>query len=182
MQNDSHAFPARPSGCRAIIIGGSMSGLFTALLLRGAGWRVNVFERSGAELAGRGAGIATHPELLEVLRKAGVDAGTARIGVPVSGRRVFGMNGEVIGELRLPQIMTSWGHLYGLLRQALPTELYHHSRNLDHVEATETSAIAHFSDGLPEEADLLIGADGIFSAVRSQFAPAVTPGYAGYIA
>jgi 2-polyprenyl-6-methoxyphenol hydroxylase-like FAD-dependent oxidoreductase len=159
-----------------------MSGLFTALLLRGAGWRVNVFERSGAGLSGRGAGIATHPELFEVLQQAGVDVHSVPAGVPVSGRRVFGLNGEVIGKLRLPQIMASWGHLYGLLRRALPAELYHHGRDLDRVEETQTSVIAHFSEGLPEEADLLIGADGIFSAVRSQFAPEVTPRYAGYVA
>jgi len=41
---------------RAVIIGGSMAGLFTALLLRRAGWHVDVFERIGTELAGRGAG------------------------------------------------------------------------------------------------------------------------------
>src|SRR5437762_1230537 len=47
----------------ALIIGGSMGGLFTALLLRRAGWDVAVYERNGTDLAGRGAGIVTHPEL-----------------------------------------------------------------------------------------------------------------------
>jgi 2-polyprenyl-6-methoxyphenol hydroxylase-like FAD-dependent oxidoreductase len=182
MRNASRAVPARPAGHRAIIIGGSMSGLFTALLLRGAGWRVEVFERSGSELSARGAGIATHPELLEVLRQAGVDIDSARLGMPISGRRVFGLNGEIICELSLPQIMASWGHLYGLLQQPLPKEAYHHGHNLERVEETQTSVVAHFSEGLPVEGDLLIGADGIFSTVRSQFAPEVTPGYAGYIA
>jgi len=42
---------------RALIVGGSMSGLLAALLLRHAGWDVDVFERVESELAGRGAGI-----------------------------------------------------------------------------------------------------------------------------
>ncbi len=43
------AFPSP----RAIVVGGSMGGLFAALLLRRAGWRIDVFERIGGELAGR---------------------------------------------------------------------------------------------------------------------------------
>ena len=42
---------------RAVIIGGSMSGLFTAAFLRQIGWDVDVYERSSVELVGRGAGI-----------------------------------------------------------------------------------------------------------------------------
>ena len=50
-------------GKRALIIGGSMAGLLSALLLRRGGWRVVVYERSTDYLASRGAGIATHPYL-----------------------------------------------------------------------------------------------------------------------
>jgi 2-polyprenyl-6-methoxyphenol hydroxylase-like FAD-dependent oxidoreductase len=46
-----------------------MAGLFAALLLRQDGWNVDVYERIGAELAGRGAGIVTHSELFEVLSR-----------------------------------------------------------------------------------------------------------------
>ena len=52
---------------RAVIIGGSMSGLFTAAFLRQIGWDVDVYERSSVELVGRGAGITGHPELLDAL-------------------------------------------------------------------------------------------------------------------
>ena len=44
---------------RALIIGGSLGGLFAGLLLRQAGWDVTVFERSSGDLASRGVGIGT---------------------------------------------------------------------------------------------------------------------------
>ncbi len=71
---------------RALVIGGSMSGLFTALLLRRNNWDVNLFERSDVELSGRGAGIVTHPELRDALRALGLET-TADFGVEVLRRR-----------------------------------------------------------------------------------------------
>ena len=58
-----------------------MSGLFSAAFLRQVGWDCDVYERSGGELVGRGAGITTHPELLEALEKSG--AGTRDLGIEV---------------------------------------------------------------------------------------------------
>ncbi len=50
-----------------------MSGLFSAAYLRRIGWEVEVYERSGVPLVGRGAGITTHPELLTALEACGAD-------------------------------------------------------------------------------------------------------------
>lgn len=182
MRGDLSPGPRRPCGARAIVIGGSMAGLFTGLLLARAGWSVDIFERSGSELAGRGAGIVTHGELFDILHRVGIDRETAQIGVSVAGRRVFARDGGLAGELALPQVLTSWSHLYGLLRGLFPDGSYHHGHSLDRVEETETAVIAHFGDGSAQAADLLIGADGIFSSVRAQLAPHVAPSYVGYIA
>jgi hypothetical protein len=57
-----------------------------------------------------------------VLRYAGIAADPAELGVAVPGRRVFDPAGNVVGELRLDQVLTSWGRLYALLREALPDE------------------------------------------------------------
>jgi 2-polyprenyl-6-methoxyphenol hydroxylase-like FAD-dependent oxidoreductase len=43
-----------------------------AHLLRGACWHPNVFEGNAEELTGRGVGLGTHPQLIAVLRRAGV--------------------------------------------------------------------------------------------------------------
>ena len=57
---------------KALIIGGSLAGLFAANLLRGIGCEVEVFERVTDEMSGRGAGIVTHPELFEALARCGI--------------------------------------------------------------------------------------------------------------
>ncbi|SDI45692.1 2-polyprenyl-6-methoxyphenol hydroxylase [Bradyrhizobium sp. Rc2d] len=159
-----------------------MAGLFAALLLRRQGWNVDVYERIGAELAGRGAGIVTHRELFEVLGRAGIDTDAAAVGVVVPGRRVLDRSGRIVGELGLRQVLTSWGHLYGLLKAALPAEHYHHGKNLAEVAELGDRVVARFSDGSEVSGDLLIGADGIFSCVRAQLAAKVRPAYAGYVA
>ena len=184
MPEERHgAGPARaPEQKHAIIIGGSICGLFAALLLRRAGWSVAVHERIGTELGGRGAGIVTHPELFDVIERAGIDTQIARIGVPVGGRRVFDRDGRIAGERDLPQVLTSWGHLYRLLREALPEGAYHHGRTLVRVEEGARAVRAIFADGSTAEGDLLVGADGLFSTVRAQFLPEATPTYAGYVA
>jgi len=167
---------------RAVVIGGSMAGIFAALLLRRAGWAVDVYERIGAELAGRGAGIVTHRELFDVLGRAGIDTAAAAVGVSVPGRRVLDRSGRVVGELALPQVLTSWGRLYRLLKDALPANCYHHGENLLEVTEHSDRVVARFANGTEASADLLIGADGIFSTVRAQCTPGVRPVYAGYVA
>ena len=56
---------------RALVIGGSTGGLLAAHHLRQRGWDVTIFERSAGDLADRGAGIGTQPDLFDVLR--GID-------------------------------------------------------------------------------------------------------------
>ena len=168
-------------GKRALIIGGSMAGLLSALLLRRVGWRVDVFERSTDDLASRGAGIATHPELQEILAAAGADAGDA-LGVKISGRATFRRDGSVVGTHALPQVMTSWDLLYKLLLAPLPDELYHVGVPLERVERDADGVTAHFADGRTERGDILVAADGVRSTVRGQMLPELRPTYAGYVA
>ncbi|TPK75276.1 FAD binding domain-containing protein [Mesorhizobium sp. B2-4-17] len=167
---------------RAIIIGGSMGGLFAAHLLIRRGWTVGIYERISSELAGRGAGIVTHPELFRVLEACGIDSSAAKVGGSVEGRRVFDREGGIQAELPLPQVLTSWGKLYGILKVALPAGCYHYGKNLVHVVQEDAKVTAQFEDGNAVTGDLLVGADGIFSAVRLQFMPEAMPNYVGYIA
>jgi len=161
-----------------VVIGGSMSGLFTAAFLRQIGWDVDVYERSGVELVGRGAGITTHPELLEALEASG--AGTRELGIAVEKRIAIDQSGQVIDELRLPQILTSWDRLQSLLRATIPSEHYHLGHTFKGFEQDGSEVRVHFAEGAIARADLLVGGDGIRSGVRGEVAPEVQPIYSGY--
>jgi 2-polyprenyl-6-methoxyphenol hydroxylase-like FAD-dependent oxidoreductase len=166
---------------RALVIGGSMAGLFAALYLRRGGWLVDVFERSPVALTGRGAGIMTHPEMREALAELGLEAGQD-FGVPVPGRIVLDRAGNEVGRKALPQIATSWNRLFEMLGAAVGVSSYHPGRDLVRVEQDARGVIARFADGTAEAGDLLVGADGFRSAVRGQLLPDVLPQYAGYVA
>ncbi len=166
---------------RALIVGGSLSGLFCGLLLRHYGWDVDIFERVDSELAGRGAGIVTHQPLWDALDLIGIKW-REHLGVEVETRRLFRSDGSLQLEHRCPQILTAWDRLYDLLRSAFPSRHYHHGRQLTRIEHEDNSVTAHFIDGSCVSGDLLIGCDGIRSSVRSIVLPEVRPVYAGYVA
>lgn len=166
---------------KAIVIGGSLGGLFAANLLHRAGWNVHVYERVAEELEGRGAGIVTHPELMEALQAAGVVVDDT-IGVPVEERVTLAKDGTVAGRRALPQILTAWSRLYHVLRHAFPDANHHNGMQLASFSQDASSVTATFTNGERVTADLMIGADGIRSTVRNALQPAVRPAYAGYIA
>lgn len=97
----------------AIVIGGSVAGLFAAIYLRQSGWSVDVYEKSKADLSGRGAGITSYPELLDALAASGV--GTDDLGIVANRRITIDGNADVVSEMELPQLHTSWDRIYQLL-------------------------------------------------------------------
>jgi 2-polyprenyl-6-methoxyphenol hydroxylase-like FAD-dependent oxidoreductase len=163
---------------RAVIIGGSMSGLFSAAFLRRIGWDVDVYERSRVELVGRGAGITGHPELLEALEASG--AGTKDLGIEVPKRVALDRDGRITDERPLRQILTSWDRLQRLLRATVDPAHYHLGHDFERVDQDERGVRVQFAGGKVEHADILVGGDGIRSSVRAQMAPQVQPIYAGY--
>jgi 2-polyprenyl-6-methoxyphenol hydroxylase-like FAD-dependent oxidoreductase len=164
---------------RAIVIGGSIAGLFAGAFLRRIGWQVDIYERSSIELIGRGVGIfATHLELLEALDKCG--AGTVDIGVIVYKRIAFDRKGDVIAEKPLLQIVTSWDRLRQVLLKAVDRQRYHFGHAFERVEQEGDGVHVHFANGRSERADLLVACDGFRSSVRARLAPDVQPIYSGY--
>ena len=107
---------------RALVIGGSLGGLFAANLLRSIGWEVAVFERAKGDLAGRGAGLGTRAELFDVMRRVGIDL-DGSIGAEVCSRIGLDRNGETICEVPMRTITTAWDRMYRALRTALPPNL-----------------------------------------------------------
>ena len=152
----------------------------SALMLRRAGWNVDIYERVESELSGRGAGIVAQGELIQRLRALGL--ATDALGVQITTRKILDGLGRFTLEIECPQVLTAWERVYRLLRDAFSPAHYHRGRGLVGFEAQSDLVRAHLSGGESIEADLLVGADGLRSTVRHQALPNAVPLYAGYSA
>src|SRR6202167_3158906 len=166
---------------RAHVIGGSLGGLLGAHLLRAAGGDGVVFERNEEELASRGVGLGTHPQLIAILKRARVDFDES-MGITPPRGVCLDRRGKIIVEQPMARTLSGWARLYGALREAMPAESYRLGKRLTRVAQDADSVTAMFADGTSERGDLLVGADGVRSTVRAQFLPDVEPVYAGYVA
>ena len=169
------------SGRQALVIGGSVGGLFAAHLLRAIGWQVTVFERIAEDLASRGAGIGTQDALHEVMQRLGMPIDDT-MGVEVRSCICLDRAGHVVHEQAIRRVMSAWSRVYQPLRDALPPESYRAGWRFERVDTDGAQVSATFANGERVAGDLLIGADGIRSTVRSQLLPDIRPVYAGYVA
>ena len=165
---------------KAIVVGGSLAGLLAANLLARNGWAVTVYERVD-NLDGRGAGIATHQELFDAMRQAGAKVDEL-IGIRIEGRTAFDIDGKELCHFAYPQILTSWTLLYRRLHAALPVGVYHLGRDVVDVVDDDARPAVVFADDSRDHADLVIGADGTWSTIRTRCDPDAKPRYAGYVA
>jgi 2-polyprenyl-6-methoxyphenol hydroxylase-like FAD-dependent oxidoreductase len=166
---------------KIIIVGGSLGGLFAANILLRQGHDVILLEKATGSLDGRGAGIVTHDALADALRQAGV-AVDDTLGVSVAERITLGENGQSLGMMELPQILTSWSRLYFMLKECFPVDRYLQGKTVKSVSQNPDQVEVICEDGSDYVAELLIASDGIRSSVRAQLAPQIKPEYAGYIA
>lgn len=166
---------------RALVIGGSLGGLFTASLLQKIGWNVSIYERSPHELDSRGGGIVLQPEVTEAFRRAGV-AHPTPMGVVAGERFYLDRNGEVVQPMGMRQTLTSWGMLFVSMKRHFGAERYHSGKTLVDFKQDNEQVTAFFADGTSQTGDLLIAADGPRSRVRELLFPGARPDYAGYVA
>src|SRR3954470_17137590 len=123
---NSTASPARLSvmpKSRALIIGGSVGGLFAANMLRSIGWDATVFERNPEELAGRGAGISTHPQLHAVTKRLGIPFDDS-MGIAVDSVVFLDRDGRAYDRRDTVRLMSSWGRVFRSLRDPIPDDSY----------------------------------------------------------
>ncbi|MEM1256229.1 MAG: FAD binding domain-containing protein [Cyanobacteria bacterium P01_H01_bin.21] len=165
----------------ALVIGGSLAGLFTGVLLRSIGWQVDIYERSPHDLSSRGGGIVLQPEIVAAFHRAQIPYDLP-LGVTAHERLYLNPDGSIAQRMGGSQVQTSWNLVYGTLRRHFPNDYYHPGKTLISVQQTEDGVTAMFADGTQATGDLLVGADGAGSTVRQQLLPDHQPTYAGYIA
>jgi 2-polyprenyl-6-methoxyphenol hydroxylase-like FAD-dependent oxidoreductase len=166
---------------RVIVVGGSVGGLFAAVLLHRAGWRVTLYERSITGLAGKGAGLVAQPDVERILAEIGredvLDSGV------VARERVFlDRQGHITQTIHTPQSQISWDLLFEAFRSELPEDCYRRGASVVSVADGDETATITLADGVTDTADLVVGADGINSRIRETVYPGGLPRYAGYVA
>jgi 2-polyprenyl-6-methoxyphenol hydroxylase-like FAD-dependent oxidoreductase len=157
---------------RAAIIGGGIGGLTTAIALRKIGFDVNVYERA-AELKEVGSGMSLWPNAVRSLNQIDPNIFARLTTRGRSLRRLLmkDANGELIKTLPLPAddcsgIAIHRAELQSTLAQSVPVTAIHLNHFFSHLEQRSNSVVLHFQNGASVEADLVVGCDGIHSAVR----------------
>lgn len=171
----------KPTGKRAIVIGGSLGGLFTGIMLRSIGWEVDIYERSLHNLDSRGGGIVLQPDVVEAFGRAGISY-EEPLGVVAHERYYLNRDGSIAQRMGMRQVLTSWNLLYSSMRRHFPSDHYHQGKLLTDIQQEGDRVTAIFADETRDTADLLIGADGGSSTVRQLFLPDAHYRYAGYVA
>ena len=95
------------------------------------------------------------------------------LGVAVAERVVLGPEGQALCRWAHPQILTSWGRLYSLLRDALPAAHHRLGAHAVAAQQDEAGVTLQLAGGEALHADLLVAADGIRSTLRNSLLPAV---------
>jgi 2-polyprenyl-6-methoxyphenol hydroxylase-like FAD-dependent oxidoreductase len=178
---------------KAIVIGAGPGGLTAAIALRAAGWDVAVFDRAEA-LDPVGAGLALYHNAVRALGTLGlVDAVTAA-GVPIERAELRTWRGELLtagdlgrlsSQMGVPAVGLHRADLQGVLLDALGSsaigsEAVHCGFAATAFTQTANTVVVRFANGHEEVGDILVGADGLMSAIRAQLLGDQPPRYAGY--
>jgi salicylate hydroxylase len=174
------------------IAGAGIGGLTAACCLLKAGYDVELFEQA-AELSEIGAGIQLSANAMHVLNDLGLGEAIAGFSVR-PGAYVFRLHdtGEAIGQFPLaaehqalngaPYNQLHRADLHNLLivkvKSLKPDVIRLNSRVLG-FEESDDGVEVKLSDGWRARADILIGADGVKSAIRAQIAGAGQASYTG---
>lgn len=170
-----------------MVIGGGIAGPVAALALRKAGIDATVYEAYQDTADGVGGTLMVAPNGLDALRIVGIDVDA--VGQPIQGMVMTDGRGKRIGEFGgipgLPPSQVMWrAELYRVVREraaqlGVPTV---YGKRLVGAQETPAGVTARFADGTEASADILVGADGIRSVVRTLIDPAApAPQYTGLL-
>lgn len=169
---------------RVLIVGGGIGGLALGAALRLRGIEAELVERRAA-YGGEGAGVVLGQNVMRVLRGLGLHAAVVRVGHPIGLARITDAAGRVLQEMDyhvpgfdLPATAIHRNRLHELLRAAAPAPRL--GCTVTALTPAEGGVEVALSDGGGGRYDLVVGADGIRSAVRAHVCGEVPARYSGY--
>lgn len=174
---------------RIAVIGGGMGGLTAAIALtKIAGVQVTVFEQA-SKLGEVGAGVTVAPNAARVLDKLGVLEEIKRVGAVPDGHGVYNDSmGNMVTDAAWEDSAKQHQNigmyrpdLINILAQAVDPETIRLGHRLKAVETLDSGVRVEFENGVQEEFDAVVGADGIHSVVRKAVGQNPEPVYSGYI-
>jgi 2-polyprenyl-6-methoxyphenol hydroxylase-like FAD-dependent oxidoreductase len=178
-------------GLHVLVAGGGIGGLTLAVALRQAGLRVTVFERAPA-LHPVGAGITVQANAVLALRRLGLAEAVAAEGREMPAVDLLAPSGRplahvppaliqrVVDEVGASSVALHRGRLQGVLLAAAGEGCVETGRAVESFREEGGGVVARLSDGGEARGDVLVGADGLHSAVRRQLLGDGPPRYAGY--
>ncbi|MFF4802884.1 FAD-dependent oxidoreductase [Streptomyces sp. NPDC001351] len=174
---------------RVLVIGGGIAGTAAALALRKAGFEVTVHEAHPGSAEDLGAFLTLASNGMRALAQIDASAAVTELGFPLTSMRVLDDAGAELAEVPLGEAADPLLQFRCLRRGDLTAALQaeaarrgipvRHGARLASVQDGADGVTAHFTDGSTATGDLLLGADGLNSAVRRQITPQTQPCYAG---
>jgi 2-polyprenyl-6-methoxyphenol hydroxylase-like FAD-dependent oxidoreductase len=176
---------------RALVVGGGIAGMCTAIELRKRGITVDLVEID-KDWRVTGAGISINGAALRALKTIGVVDEVLQLGAGSDGVNLCTADGKVVGTLPTPRVAgPEIAGAAGILRSVLADILsratlkagvsVHLGTTVQTItQEANGELLVRCSDGELGRYDLLIGADGLHSQVRSTYFPhAPIPRYTG---
>ena len=172
---------------RAVVVGGGLGGMATAVALAQAGIDVQVHEQA-QRLTEVGAGVSLAPNGLRVLDRLGVGEGIERVGVRYMSNQLLLSDGQPARHEphHFSQPGTNVGihraDLLALVAAQLPAGTVRTGHRCTSFSQDADSATVGFADGTTATADVVIGADGIHSVVQGFVVAPARPVFSGVVA
>jgi 2-polyprenyl-6-methoxyphenol hydroxylase-like FAD-dependent oxidoreductase len=182
---------AYPDHLNIVIVGGSLAGLFTAVIIKSLPNidSITILERyEASQLQDLGAGIRVNDEACDTLLKY-TGQPPENYAASVASIRFVNKAGDTAMEQSVKMSTSTWAQLYRVLRESFdadPKCTYRHGCTLtDLVEKDPKTVMISFRDEQGQEAlvnaNLVIGADGASSKARSLILPESTRTPVGYV-
>ncbi|MFE0380355.1 FAD-dependent monooxygenase [Streptomyces inhibens] len=174
---------------KALVIGAGIGGLTCAIALRRVGIDVAVYERA-TELRAAGSGLSVMSNAVNALAALGIDLGLDKRGQVMESFTVMDHRGreirdlpfkEVCEKVGAPSVCLSRSDLQEALLDAAGDCPLHLGAAAARFETDDAGVTVQFEDGRSAHGDLLIGADGFHSAVRSRLVGPETSEDSGYV-